>query len=143
MGVPLLAAGVAVTMLGMSLFFNKTLMRLGNLLFISGVCLSLGPSRTMGYFMQAKKARATACLVAGIFLVFIGWPIIGIVLELFGLLNLFGNMFPLFWAVAKQMPIIGNLLQQSGGDRKSRRKPRYYDDADDMNRRKREEEEYY
>lgn len=145
-GLPLLAAGVAVTMLGMSLFFNKTLMRLGNLLFISGVVLTLGPSRTMGYFLQPQKARATACLAAGIFLVFIGWPIVGIALELFGLLNLFGNMFPVFWLVVKQMPIVGNLLQQTGGDRGGKQrayKSKYYDDDDDFVRRKREEEELY
>ena len=38
-GIILLSAGAAFTALGMTLFFNKTLMRLGNLLFVAGVPL--------------------------------------------------------------------------------------------------------
>jgi hypothetical protein len=120
-GLTLLASGIMVTMLGISLFFNKTLMRLGNLLFIAGVPVTLGPSRTMGYFLQPQKTRATVCLVLGILLVFFGHPVFGMVLEAFGLLNLFGNMFPLLMAVVKQMPIVGNLMKQSRSGTTSRR----------------------
>lgn len=38
-GIILLSAGAAFTALGITLFFNKTLMRLGNLLFVAGVPL--------------------------------------------------------------------------------------------------------
>ena len=93
-GIPLLGGGAALTLLGVSLFFNKALMRLGNLCFVAGVPMTIGPSRTAGYFLQPKKARATGCLFFGIFLVFVGHPVLGILLEGFGLLNLFGNMFP-------------------------------------------------
>mmetsp|Transcript_3755 Transcript_3755/g.9842 ORF Transcript_3755/g.9842 Transcript_3755/m.9842 type:complete len:319 (+) Transcript_3755:240-1196(+) len=110
-GIPLLAIGGALTILGVSLFFNKTLMRLGNFFFVAGVPMTLGPGRTAGYFFQPKKARATACLVAGVMLVFVGWPIFGIILEAFGLLNLFGNMFPMALVIMKQMPVIGPLLK--------------------------------
>lgn len=117
------------TMLGVSLFFNKSLMRLGNLLFIGGVPLTIGPGRTAGYFFQPKKSRATACLALGIFLVFIGSPVFGIILEAFGLLNLFGNMFPLLFAVLKNMPVVGTMFKGSGGSSRSRRS--YNDDNDD------------
>jgi hypothetical protein len=117
-----LGIGAALTILGMSLFFNKTLMRLGNLFFVAGVPMTLGPGRTAGYFFQPKKARATACLALGLFLVFVGWPIIGLLLEGFGLLNLFGNMFPVAMVILKQMPIIGPLLKGNfgtGGSKKN------------------------
>lgn len=129
-GIMLLGSGAAVTMLGMSLFFNKALMRLGNLLFIAGVPMTIGPSRTIGYFVQREKMRATACLAAGIFLVLVGWPILGMILEAFGLLNLFGNMFPLVAAVARTMPGIGPLLNGMGGGPTRRReeRQRYEDD---------------
>lgn len=117
-GLPLLAIGGALTILGASLFFNKTLMRLGNLFFVAGVPMTLGPGRTAGYFFQPKKARATGCLFAGIFLVFIGWPIFGIILEVFGLLNLFGNMFPMAMMILKNMPVIGPLLKGNAGGKK-------------------------
>ncbi|OEU22775.1 Got1-like protein, partial [Fragilariopsis cylindrus CCMP1102] len=109
-GLPLLGIGAALTLLGVSLFFNKMLMRLGNLFFVAGVPMTIGPGRTAGYFFQPKKARATACLSLGIILVFAGRPILGILLEVFGFINLFGNMFPLAFAIMKQMPFIGPLL---------------------------------
>ena len=109
-GLALLGSGAIITMLGVSLFFNKALMRLGNLLFIAGVPMLLGPTRTMGYFLKPEKFRATACLAVGIFLVLVGSPVFGIALEIFGLLNLFGNMFPVILAIAKNMPVIGPIL---------------------------------
>lgn len=119
LGGALLGLGAVFTALGVSLFFNKTLMRLGNLMFIAGVPVTIGPSRTAGYFMKPEKIRATGCLAAGIFLVFVGWPIFGIALEVFGLLNLFGNMFPMFWAIFKNLPIVSSLRSNSGGQRQS------------------------
>lgn len=111
-------------------------MRLGNLLFIGGVPMTIGPGRTAGYFFQPKKSRATACLALGIFLVFIGSPVFGIILEIFGLLNLFGNMFPLVAAIMKQMPVVGTLFGAGGGGnrratRSSREDDRYDDDHRD------------
>ena len=119
-GLPLLAIGGALTILGVSLFFNKTLMRLGNLFFVAGVPMTIGPGRTAGYFFQPKKARATACLAAGMMLVFVGWPIFGIILEAFGLLNLFGNLFPMALMIMKQMPVIGPMLKGNLGNSKNK-----------------------
>ena len=130
-GILLVGSGLALTMLGISLFFNKTLMRLGNLLFIGGVPMTIGPGRTIGYFLQPKKARATGCLAVGIFLVFIGHPVIGILLEAFGILNLFGNLFPIAMVFLKQLPIIGPMLDDKknkrGGGRRQQ-SSRGYDD---------------
>ena len=109
-GLSLVGAGSVVTMLGMSLFFNKALLRLGNLLFIAGVAITMGLSRTASFFLQPEKLRATLCLGIGIVLVFLGSPVFGMMLEIFGLLNLFGNMFPVLLAVAKTLPGIGPLL---------------------------------
>lgn len=66
-GITLLSFGVAITFLGFSMFFNKMLLRLGNLLLIAGVPMTVGPSRTMGYFVKPEKFRATGCLALGIF----------------------------------------------------------------------------
>ena len=133
-GSMLLGSGALVTMLGVSLFFNKALMRLGNLLFIAGVPMILGPSRTMGYFLKPEKFRATACLTCGIFLVLVGSPVFGIALEIFGLLNLFGNMFPVVLAIAKNMPVIGPILSgnnnnnNNSGYSRGRGRNRYSED---------------
>lgn len=72
------------------------------------------------------------------FIVFIGWPILGIILEAFGFLNLFGNMFPFAFAILKQMPVIGPLLKgnfrKNNDDFSSRdysRNSNQFDDYDD------------
>jgi len=131
-GFALLGGGTVFTILGITLFFNKTLMRLGNLLFIAGVPITIGPGRTSGYFLQPKKVRATGCLALGIFLVLIGWPIFGIILEIFGIMNLFGNMFPLLKMFLKQVPVLGGIFNDGGKPNKSRKQKRTnYDDGRD------------
>lgn len=120
-GMVLLGVGAIFTLLGISLFFNKVLLRLGNLLFIAGVPMFIGPSRTMGYFLNPQKVRATTCLAAGIFLVMVGWPILGMALEVLGILNLFGNMFPVLMVILKQMPFVGALLKGSNSGSSSSR----------------------
>jgi hypothetical protein len=127
-GLPLLGSGVAITFLGISLFFNKSLLRLGNLLFIAGIPMTIGPSRTLGYFVQAEKMRATVCLALGIFLVFVGRPVFGMALEVFGLLNLFGNLFPVVMAFVRHMPLVGPLLKPTKRKKDSRGRDDYYDD---------------
>ncbi|MGK3734617.1 MAG: hypothetical protein ACI8RD_004248, partial [Bacillariaceae sp.] len=153
-GLPLLGIGATLTLIGVSLFFNKMLMRLGNLFFVAGVPMTIGPGRTAGYFFQPKKARATACLSLGIILVFAGWPISGILLEVFGFINLFGNMFPFAFAIMKQMPFIGPLLKgnlrkkddndsNSSRDYSSRNSNNQYDDYDERDRDRYDDEPYY
>ncbi|CAB9508651.1 Vesicle transport protein GOT1B [Seminavis robusta] len=130
-GFALLGLGVVFTAMGVSLFFNKALMRLGNLMMIAGIPTTIGPSRAAGYFLKPEKTRATACLCAGIFLVFVGWPIVGIVLEVFGIMNIFGNMFPVVWAIVKNMPIVSSLLNSGGGGSgANRRQSQSYRDYD-------------
>ena len=119
---------MAFTLLGISLFFNKTLLRLGNILFLLGIPLTLGPSRTVGYFLQPKKARATACLAFGIFLVLVGHPVLGITLEIFGLLNLFGNMFPILLMFLRNLPVVGDLIPDAKSKKKNKSSTRSYDE---------------
>jgi hypothetical protein len=150
LGILFLSSGAIFTILGITLFFNKTLMRLGNLLFVAGVPLMIGTGRTVGYFLQPQKARATGCLVCGIFLVFVGHPVLGILLEVFGLLNLFGNMFPLVMMMARNVPVLGGLFSGSsnnnggGGSRRGERRRREsdYDDRYRYDDRYNDDERY-
>lgn len=136
LGIIFLSSGAAFTVLGITLFFNKALMRLGNLLFVAGIPLLIGPGRTVGYFLQPQKARATGCLGCGIFLVLVGHPVIGILLEIFGLMNLFGNMFPLVRMMAQNLPVVGGLFgggssssRNGGGGNGGKRRESRYDDG--------------
>ena len=114
-GLSLLGFGTVLTMLGVALFFEKNLIRMGNFCVVCGTPMVVGTGRTASYFLQPKKARATLCLSLGVFLVFVGRPMLGMGLELFGILNLFGNFFPIIGIMIKRLPTILGTNSSSGG----------------------------
>jgi len=129
-GVVCLGGGTVVTMLGMTLMFERNLMRLGNLLQVAGLALLMGPPRLVRYLLQKSKLRGTTVFSLGFLLMLNGRPFVGMILELFGIINLFGNMFPMVWAVVQRMPIVKELFRDSGGKaggRGARRPQRGYD----------------
>ena len=67
---------------------------LSQLLFLSGVMLIIGPSKTYRFFFQKRKAKGTACFLGGICLVLYGWAMVGILVEGWGFINLFADFFP-------------------------------------------------
>ncbi|KAJ8518053.1 hypothetical protein ONZ45_g4817 [Pleurotus djamor] len=109
-GVALTSFGGLFMMLGIVLFFDGALLALGNLLFLSGITLIIGPQKTFYFFARKQKIRGTVCFLGGILLVFLKWPFIGVVVEVFGFLNLFGDFFPVIITFLRQLPFIGNLL---------------------------------
>ncbi|KAH9971081.1 hypothetical protein BGW80DRAFT_1323374, partial [Lactifluus volemus] len=64
---------------------DGALVALGNILFLGDLRVSLitGPQKT-------NKLRGTACFLGDILFVFLKWPAIGVLMEIFGFLNLFG-----------------------------------------------------
>jgi len=109
-GVALTSFGALFMMLGVILFFDGALLALGNVLFLSGLTLIIGPTKTFYFFARKQKMRGTACFIGGILLVFFKWPFIGVIVETFGFLNLFGDFFPVILTFLRQLPFIGNLL---------------------------------
>ncbi|KAG1890365.1 hypothetical protein F4604DRAFT_1673787 [Suillus subluteus] len=65
---------------------------LGNMLFLSGLTLIIGPQKTFYFFARKQKLRGTACFIGGILLVFMKYSFIGMIVEIFGFLNLFGQV---------------------------------------------------
>lgn len=81
-GLMLSGGGILVTFVGMTLFFNSGLLKLGNLFFLSGLPLIIGPTRFVSFFLKPSRIRATATFLAGVFLVvFAGWPMLGLLVE--------------------------------------------------------------
>ncbi|KAH9961485.1 vesicle transport protein [Russula dissimulans] len=109
-GVGLTSFGVFFMMLGVMLFFDGALLALGNILFLGGLFLIIGPQKTFYFFARKNKLRGTACFLGGILLVFLKWPTIGVLVEMFGFLNLFGDFFPVILTFLRQLPFIGQLL---------------------------------
>ncbi|KAG1836744.1 hypothetical protein DFJ58DRAFT_817920 [Suillus subalutaceus] len=73
---------------------RRCLLALGNILFLSGLTLIIGPQKTFYFFARKQKLRGTASLAYS----FIGF------------LNLFGDFFPVVVTFLRQVPFIGNLL---------------------------------
>ena len=123
-GAALIGIGILLTVMGMMLFFEGNLLRLGNISIITGIPFLIGTNRIRKFFLKPERAQATIITTLGIILVFIGKPRLGILCEVFGLLNLFGNMFPLLFAIGRRMPIVGDIIGAfDGSASKKRYKP--------------------
>jgi len=109
-GVGLTSFGALFMMLGIMLFFDGALLALGNILFLGGLFLIIGPQKTFYFFSRKNKLRGTTCFLGGILLVFFKWPTIGVLVEMFGFLNLFGDFFPVILTFLRQLPFIGQFL---------------------------------
>lgn len=59
------------------------------ILFIAGLAFVIGLERTFRFFFQRHKMKATGFFMGGMFVVLLGWPVIGMVLEIYGFFLLF------------------------------------------------------
>ena len=84
------------------------------ILFLAGVSLIISIERTLRFFFQPSRMRASVLFLGGIVLVLLGWTFIGIIVEGFGFLNLFGDFFPVVLAFLRQLPLIGTFLNLPG-----------------------------
>lgn len=114
-GLIMVTVGAAFTMLGISLFFEKNLIRLGNILLVAGAPIVVGPRRASRYLLDPTKLRGSIVFGLGFLLILSGHPLLGIVVEVFGFLNLFGNLFPLFGVMISRLPFMAGLSSFSQG----------------------------
>jgi hypothetical protein len=82
--------GCVFLLLGVLLLFDRVLLALGNMVLLAGLVLLIGPKKTVRFFTSKAKIRGSVCFLLGILLCLIGWPVVGMLLELFGIMNLFG-----------------------------------------------------
>ncbi|KAL6043379.1 golgi transport 1B [Balamuthia mandrillaris] len=113
-GILLSGFGLFFTFFGVLLFFDRGLLAIGNLLFLAGVTLVIGPHKTFLFFFQRRKIVGTICFLGGIMLVILGYTFIGMLIEGFGFANLFGDFMPVVVSFARRMPILGTLLDLPG-----------------------------
>ncbi|KNA21813.1 hypothetical protein SOVF_039860 [Spinacia oleracea] len=110
-GLGLTGFGIFFTILGVVFLFDKGLLAMGNILFLSGVALTIGPKSTLGFFMKPQNFKGTISFGAGFFFVIIGWPIIGMILESYGFVVLFSGFWPTLSVFAQRIPVLGWVLQ--------------------------------
>ncbi|XP_048500808.1 vesicle transport protein GOT1-like [Beta vulgaris subsp. vulgaris] len=110
-GLGLTGFGFCFTCLGVIFLFDKGLLAMGNILFLSGVALTIGLKSTLGFFTKPQNFKGTVSFGAGFFFVIIGWPIIGMILELYGFIVLFSGFWPTLAVFLQRIPILGWVLQ--------------------------------
>ncbi|KAL0417431.1 UNVERIFIED_CONTAM: Vesicle transport protein GOT1 [Sesamum radiatum] len=111
-GLGLTGFGVFFSFLGIIFLFDKGLIAMGNILFLSGVILTIGLKSSMQFFMKRSNFKGTVSFGLGFILVIIGWPIIGMIIEAYGFVVLFSGFWPTLAVFLQKIPILGWLLQQ-------------------------------
>ncbi|XP_075504194.1 vesicle transport protein GOT1-like [Primulina tabacum] len=111
-GLGLTGFGVFFSFLGIIFFFDKGLLAMGNVLFISGVALTIGLKSSAQFFVKRSNFKGTISFGAGFILVIIGWAVLGMILEAYGFVVLFSGFWPTFAIFLQKIPIIGWIFQQ-------------------------------
>lgn len=110
-GIGLTGFGVFFTFLGVIFLFDKGLLAMGNILFLSGLGLTIGLKSTMQFFMKPQNFKGTFSFGIGFFFVVIGWPILGMILEAYGFIILFSGFLPTLVVFLQRIPFLGWVLQ--------------------------------
>jgi len=109
-GVGLAGFGVAFLFLGIIFLFDKGLLAIGNILFLCGLACVIGLERTFRFFFQVHKAKGSSAFFGGILIVLFGFPLIGMLVELYGFVILFSGFFPVAINFLRRVPILGSIL---------------------------------
>ncbi|KAI8530200.1 hypothetical protein RHMOL_Rhmol11G0037200 [Rhododendron molle] len=132
-GLGLTGFGIFFSFLGVIFFFDKGLLAIGNLivdlmpaacqtlghvvildqiLFISGVTLTIGLKSSMQFFTKRSNFKGTISFALGFLLVMIGWPVLGMILEAYGFIVLFSGFWPTLAVFVQKIPVLGWVFQQ-------------------------------
>jgi len=114
-GIGLTFFGVMFTILGVVFFFDQGLLSLGNLLFVTGVTVTIGAKRTFNFFLKRRRNyKGSVFFLGGLFLVLYGWAFVGMILESYGFVLLFSDSFPTVVMFLRRLPVIGQIMNLPG-----------------------------
>ncbi|KAI6382083.1 hypothetical protein MCOR25_000960 [Pyricularia grisea] len=80
---------------------------MGNILFLIGLTIIIGPQKTLLFFARKQKAKGTAAFFLGLLMILMRWPLIGFCVELYGIVILFGDFLGTIAGFARGIPVIG------------------------------------
>ncbi|KAF2432845.1 Got1-domain-containing protein [Tothia fuscella] len=122
-GVAFCSGGGFFLLGGVMLFFDRAMLAMGNILFLAGLTLIIGLQKTALFFARRQKWKGTAAFTAGILLILLRWPLIGFVVELYGIFVLFGDFFMTIAGFIGNVPVVGpyiaKALEAIAGQRRS------------------------
>ena len=80
------------------------------LLFLSGVTVTIGFQSALRFFMRPKNFKGTGFFLGGVALVVWGWTLVGFAVETYGFWHLFSAFFPTAWSFLRKIPILRQIL---------------------------------
>ncbi|XP_026571393.1 vesicle transport protein GOT1A [Pseudonaja textilis] len=116
-GVGLVGFGMFFLLFGVLLYMDSVLLAFGNILFLCGLAVIIGLRRTFGFFFQKEKLKGTSFFLGGIIIVLLRWPLLGMLLETYGFINLFRSFFPIafgFLGSLVNISVLNKLFQKFG-----------------------------
>mmetsp|Transcript_19654 Transcript_19654/g.61649 ORF Transcript_19654/g.61649 Transcript_19654/m.61649 type:complete len:139 (+) Transcript_19654:119-535(+) len=110
-GIGLCGIGLACVVLGVFLLFERTLLALGNVAFLMGLAMLLGPSKAVRFFVRREKWKGSSAYFVGIVLIVVGWSFCGFVVEMYGVWKLFAAFLPnVITSLKMTVPFAGTVL---------------------------------
>lgn len=83
------------------------------ILFVIGLTIIIGFQKTILFFARRQKLKGTAAFTSGVILILLRWPLIGFLVELYGILVLFGDFFATIGSFAGNIPVVGPYIQKA------------------------------
>ncbi|XP_078054021.1 vesicle transport protein GOT1B [Mustelus asterias] len=113
-GAGLMGFGVFFLLFGILLYFDRVLLAFGNILFVSGLPFITGLQNTFRFFFQRQKVKGSSFFLAGILLVLLRWPAVGMLCESYGSYLLFKSTVPLVSEFLSKVPVLGLIFTFPG-----------------------------
>lgn len=112
-GMLMVGLGVLFLLLGTLLLFDSGLLAIGNVLFLVGLALMIGLMKCLAFFDPRRpgKLRGVVCFFGGVLLVLVRWPVVGMLIELIGIFEMFGTFLPMVVDVLRRVPYLGACLK--------------------------------
>ncbi|CZR63897.1 probable protein GOT1 [Phialocephala subalpina] len=83
------------------------MLAMGNILFLIGLTIIIGPQKTLAFFARRQKLKGTAAFFLGLFLILMRWALVGFIVELYGIFILFGDFLGTILGFARNVPVVG------------------------------------
>jgi len=113
-GVGLCLLGAACFCVGIPLFFDRTLLSIGNLSFITGLAFLLGPLKTLQFFIRREKFVASCAYFGGFMMTIWGYSFIGFLAQVYAMWRLFSAFLPNVFQALRLVPGMSFILGLPG-----------------------------
>ena len=112
-GIFMVMAGLSSYSVGLLFFFDRSLLLLGNILFLVGIRMLIGFMGSVSFFVKRGKLKGSLFYFFGLFVIIIKFAFIGAILQLYGIFILFYSFFPHLFEWVLSVPLIGPFLKHN------------------------------